>query len=83
MARVGSKKRPVYRVIVADSRMPRDGRHLEVVGRYNPRMEPSLIEFDREKATEWLNKGAQPSETVTKLLKIAGIEAEPASPTKK
>ncbi len=75
LARMGSKKKPFYRVVVADSRMPRDGRYLEIVGRYNPRVEPSFIEVDTEKAKKWLDKGAQPSDAVRKLLNISGIKA--------
>jgi small subunit ribosomal protein S16 len=69
LARVGSKKNPIYRVVVADSRSPRDGRFIEIVGRYNPQTEPSLIEFDEDKVKAWLGKGAQPSESVARLLK--------------
>ena len=69
LARVGSKKNPIYRVVVADSRSPRDGKFLEIVGRYNPQTEPSTIELDEAKVTEWLAKGAQPSGTVARLLK--------------
>jgi small subunit ribosomal protein S16 len=70
---VGSKKNPIYRVVVADSRSPRDGRFIEIVGRYNPQTEPSLIDFDEDRVKEWLSKGAQPSNTVSRLLKIANI----------
>ena len=73
LTRVGSKKNPIYRVVVADSRAPRDGRFIEIVGRYNPRSEPSLIEFDEAKVKEWLAKGVQPSETVSRLLKVKGL----------
>ena len=73
LTRVGSKKNPIYRVVVADSRSPRDGRFLEIVGRYNPQSEPSLIEFDEAKVKDWLGKGAQPSAAVSKLLKIKNI----------
>ncbi len=69
LARVGSKKNPIYRVVVADSRSPRDGRFIEIVGRYNPQTEPSLIEFDEDKVKAWLGNGAQPSESVARLLK--------------
>ena len=74
LARVGSKKNPIYRVVVADSRSPRDGKFIEIVGRYNPQTEPSLIEFDEEKVRGWLQKGAQPTEPVSKLLKAKGIK---------
>jgi small subunit ribosomal protein S16 len=73
LARVGSKKNPIYRVVVADSRSPRDGRFIEIVGRYNPQMEPSLIEFDEAKVKEWLSKGAQPTDPVARLLKAKNI----------
>jgi small subunit ribosomal protein S16 len=69
LTRVGSKKNPIYRVVVADSRSPRDGRFIEIVGRYNPQTEPSTIEFDEAKVRDWLDKGAQPSEQVARLLK--------------
>ena len=73
LARVGSKKNPVYRVIVADSRSPRDGRFIEIIGRYNPRTDPSVIEIDEAKARDWMAKGAQPTESVRRLLKAKGI----------
>ena len=73
LTRVGSKKNPIYRVVVADSRSPRDGRFIEIVGRYNPQTNPSTIELDESKITEWLAKGAQPTEPVSKLIKAAGI----------
>jgi small subunit ribosomal protein S16 len=73
LTRVGSKKNPIYRIVAADSRSPRDGKFIEIIGRYNPQHEPSLIEVDEEKAKKWLSNGAQPSETVAKLLKIKGI----------
>jgi small subunit ribosomal protein S16 len=73
LTRVGSKKNPVYRVVAADSRSPRDGKFLEIVGRYNPQTDPSTIELDEDKVKDWLSKGAQPSETVRRLLKIKGI----------
>src|SRR5881396_3279014 len=69
LTRVGSKKNPIYRVVVADSRSPRDGKFIEIVGRYNPQHDPSLIEFDEEKVKDWLAKGAQPSDAVSRLLK--------------
>ena len=71
LARVGSKKNPVYRVVVADSRSPRDGKFIEIVGRYNPQTDPSTIELDRAKIQEWIGKGAQPSDAVAKLIRIA------------
>ena len=73
LTRVGSKKNPVYRVVGADSRSPRDGKFIEIVGRYNPQHDPSLIEFDEAKVKEWLAKGVQPSGTVQKLLKAKNI----------
>jgi small subunit ribosomal protein S16 len=73
LARVGSKKNPIYRVVVADSRSPRDGKFIEIVGRYNPQTEPSTIDFDEDRVKDWLSKGAQPSNTVARLLKIANI----------
>jgi small subunit ribosomal protein S16 len=72
-ARHGSHKNPIYRVVVADSRNPRDGRTLETIGRYNPQLEPSLIEIDTDRARAWIAQGAQPTPTVKKLLKVAGI----------
>ena len=72
LARVGSKKNPIYRVVVADSRSPRDGRFIEIVGRYNPQTDPSTIDLDTGKIEEWIGKGAQPSETVKRLMKAQG-----------
>jgi small subunit ribosomal protein S16 len=69
LTRVGSKKNPVYRIVAADSRSPRDGKFLEIVGRYNPQTDPSTIEFDEERIRHWLSEGAQPSNTVQRLLK--------------
>jgi small subunit ribosomal protein S16 len=69
LTRVGSKKNPVYRIVAADSRSPRDGKFLEIVGRYNPQTDPSTIDFDEERIRHWLSKGAQPSNTVQRLLK--------------
>ncbi|MHB0975605.1 MAG: 30S ribosomal protein S16 [Candidatus Aquicultorales bacterium] len=73
LSRVGAKKQPYYRVVVADSRAPRDGRFIEIIGRYNPRTEPSTVEIDKEKAQEWLSKGAQPTDQVKNLLRITGV----------
>jgi small subunit ribosomal protein S16 len=73
LSRHGSNKNPIYRVVVADARVPRDGRTLEEIGRYNPQMQPSLVEIDAARAREWLARGAQPTDTVRKLLKIAGV----------
>jgi small subunit ribosomal protein S16 len=72
LIRTGKKKQPSYRVIVIDGRSPRDGRYLDQIGRYDPRQEPSLVEIDNEKAVDWLQKGAQPTDTVRKLLEISG-----------
>ena len=72
LMRMGKKKQPTYRVVAADSRSPRDGRFIEVVGTYAPRTEPSAVEVDKDKALAWLAKGAQPTETVRKLLVISG-----------
>ena len=76
LSRVGAKKKPFYHVVAADSRMPRDGRFIELIGRYDPRQEPSFIEIDSAKALKWLAKGAQPSETVEHLLRISGVREE-------
>jgi small subunit ribosomal protein S16 len=73
LARHGSHKNPIYRVVVADSRVPRDGRAIETIGRYNPQTDPSTVDIDADKARHWLSVGAQPTDTVRKLLKIAGV----------
>jgi small subunit ribosomal protein S16 len=73
LTRVGSKKNPIYRIVAADSRSPRDGKFLEIVGRYNPQTDPSTIEVDEEKVRAWLDKGAQPTESVARLLKAKNI----------
>lgn len=73
LRRIGKKKQPSYRVVVADSRAPREGAFIEAIGRYNPRTEPSEVEIDAERARSWLSQGAQPSAAVTKLLKITGV----------
>jgi small subunit ribosomal protein S16 len=73
LTRVGSKKNPIYRVVVADSRSPRDGRFIEIIGRYNPQTDPTTIELDEDTVKDWLSKGAQPSDAVSKLIKVAGI----------
>jgi small subunit ribosomal protein S16 len=70
---MGAKKRPFYRVVVADQRSPRDGRFIENIGKYHPLEEPSVIDIDEDKALQWLRKGAQPSQTVQVLLSKAGI----------
>jgi small subunit ribosomal protein S16 len=80
LARAGAKKAPFYRLVVADSRFPRDGRFLEIIGRYNPRTQPSTVEVDVEKFEAWVAKGAQPSEAAGKLLAIA--KGEKTAPVK-
>jgi small subunit ribosomal protein S16 len=70
---MGKKKQPTYRVVAADSHSPRDGRFIEIVGTYYPRQEPTEINFDTEKVEKWLKNGAQPTDRVAKLLKVAGI----------
>src|SRR5262245_9455591 len=74
--RVGKKKQPSYRVVVADGRSPRDGRFIEILGQYAPRQEPSLVSIDNERALHWLRHGAQPTESAAKLLHIAGVFEE-------
>lgn len=76
LMRMGKKKQPTYRVVAADSRKARNGRFIEIVGTYNPRQEPSLVEIDNERALHWLRHGAQPSERVQKLLVISGAWEE-------
>lgn len=73
LRRMGAKKAPFYRIVVADSRYPRDGRFIEEVGYYDPTKEPSVIKVDEEKAKKWISTGAQPTDTVKSLLKIAGV----------
>jgi small subunit ribosomal protein S16 len=84
LMRVGKKKQPTYRVVVADERSPRDGRIIETIGHYGPRQDPSVIEIDGDRALDWLRKGAQPSEAVQKLLTVSGVwatfESERSSP---
>ena len=75
LARFGSKKNPIYRVVVTDARAPRDGRFIEIIGRYNPQTNPSTIELDEEKVRDWMSKGAQPTDTVRRLIKAKGISA--------
>ena len=74
LTRVGSKKNPIYRVVVADSRSPRDGRFIEIVGRYNPQTDPSTIHLDEGKIKDWMAKGAQPTAPVSRLIRAAGFE---------
>ena len=72
LRRIGAKKKPFYRVVVADSRYPRDGRFIEEIGTYNPLTDPATVTVDAEKAQEWIKNGAQPTDTVRALLKKAG-----------
>lgn len=74
LTRMGKKKAPFYRIIVADSRAPRDGRFIDEIGTYDPNREPSAISVNEEAAKKWLSTGAQPTETVSKIFKAAGIE---------
>ncbi len=76
LMRVGKTKQPTYRVVASDSRSPRDGRFIEIVGQYNPRQEPSVVAIDNDKALRWLRNGAQPTERVQKLLETSGAWAE-------
>jgi small subunit ribosomal protein S16 len=73
LTRVGATKQPTYRVVVADGRSARDSRAIEIIGHYNPRTDPIELQIDAEKATAWIAKGAQPSDTVARLLRSAGI----------
>lgn len=73
LTRVGAKKQPAYRVVVADGRSARDGRAIETIGHYNPRTEPVEVAIDAERARYWLERGAQPSEPVVRLLRLAGV----------
>ncbi|MDP2317249.1 MAG: 30S ribosomal protein S16 [Pseudomonadota bacterium] len=77
LTRLGAKKKPFYRVVVSDSRSPRDGRSIESIGHYNPMVEPPVVNIDLARADYWLSKGAQPSETVGSLLKRARAAAPP------
>ncbi|HIZ46386.1 MAG TPA: 30S ribosomal protein S16 [Candidatus Olsenella pullistercoris] len=81
LARHGAKKRPYYRVVVADGRMPRDGRYIEEVGRYNPLTDPKTIDINLEKVDEWVAKGAQPTNAVAHLIEVA--RGEKPAPEKK
>jgi small subunit ribosomal protein S16 len=76
LMRVGKKKQPTYRVVVADGRSPRDGRFIEIIGQYRPRQDPSFCEIDADSALAWLRKGAQPTEQVQKLLTEQGVWAQ-------
>ena len=73
LKRMGQKKAPFYRIVVADARSPRDGKFIDEVGYYNPTAEPSVIKFDEENTKKWLSNGAQPTDRVAKLLKNAGL----------
>jgi small subunit ribosomal protein S16 len=75
LTRVGARNNPIWRVVATDQRSPRDGRFIEVLGHYNPQADPSTIELDEEKVRGWIQKGAQPTGTVKKLLKAKGIKA--------
>jgi small subunit ribosomal protein S16 len=75
LTRVGSGKNPIWRIVVADKRSPRDGRTIETIGHYNPQTDPSLISIDEDRARHWLEHGAQPSRTVATLLRAQGIDA--------
>ena len=76
LMRMGKKKQPTYRIVAADGRSPRDGRFIEILGTYEPRLEPSGVKVDNAKAVKWLSQGAQPTETVAKILKISGAWEE-------
>ena len=73
LTRIGSKKNPIYRVVAADSRSPRDGKFIEIVGRYNPQTDPSTIDLDEDKIKAWLDKGAQPTDSVRRLMKAKNL----------
>jgi len=73
LTRRGSKKQPYYRIVVTDNRFPRDGRYIEKIGTYDPKREPSLIDLDKEKALDWIKKGAKPSNTVRKIFDIVNL----------
>ena len=79
LMRMGKKKQPTYRVVAADSRSPRNGRFIEVLGSYDPRHEPSVVRLDVAKAEEWISKGAQPTERVAKLIEVARTQPAPAA----
>jgi small subunit ribosomal protein S16 len=74
LTRVGAKKNPIWRIVAADQRSPRDGRNIEILGQYNPQTQPSTITIDEDRVREWLAKGAEPSDQVRKLLRTQGIE---------
>jgi len=74
LTRMGQKKKPMYRIVVSDSRSPRDGKFIEIIGTYNPNTDPSEFKVDEELAKKWLANGAKPTDTVGKIFKLAGIE---------
>jgi small subunit ribosomal protein S16 len=84
LRRIGKKGQPSYRVVVTDARSPRDGRFIENIGSYDPMREPSFVEIDGPRALEWIGKGAQPSQAVTRLMEVAGVipRKEPAAASK-
>jgi small subunit ribosomal protein S16 len=73
LRRIGARSKPMYRIVVADSRSPRDGAFIEVIGHYNPLLNPEVLDIDKEKALQWINKGAKPTETVERLLIKSGV----------
>jgi len=79
LMRMGKKKQPTYRVVAADSRSPRNGRFIEILGTYDPRQEPSVVKIDTDKANDWISKGAKPTEVVARLIKVAESQG-PALP---
>jgi small subunit ribosomal protein S16 len=74
LTRVGAKKNPIWRIVAADQRSPRDGRNIEILGQYNPQTQPSTITLDEDRVRDWLSKGAEPTDQVRKLLRTQGIE---------
>jgi small subunit ribosomal protein S16 len=80
LVRMGKKKQPTYRVVAADSRSPRDGRFIEIVGTYEPRAEPSVVRINNERVLDWLRKGAQPTDRVQRILKESGVWDEFKAP---
>ncbi len=74
LKRMGQKKRPIYRIVVADARAPRDGRNIDEIGTYDPNQEPAEVTVDAEAAKEWIENGAKPTETVARLFKQAGVQ---------
>src|SRR5688572_15410025 len=80
LMRMGKKKQPTYRVVAADSRSPRNGRFIEILGTYDPRQEPSVVKIDTAKANDWISKGAKPTEVVARLIKVAESQPAEAAP---